>query len=99
MQFTNSPPAILIRAELGLDEGGNQILCQPRTNDLRTQAHDVDIIMFNTLVGTMKIMAYRRSNAADFVGGNGCSDPRSANHDSSIGFSFPNRIANLPRNT
>ena len=83
-EFGDAAAAVLIGAEGGVEIGQHEILRQPGADDLGADAHDVDVIVFDALVGGVDVVADGGADAGDFVGGDGGADAGAADHDAAL---------------
>src|SRR6185436_11643369 len=60
-------PEFLGGGECRAQIGRNQILGEPGTHDLRADAHDVDVVVLDALVGRMDIVAHGSPNSLHLV--------------------------------
>src|SRR3981189_2772513 len=68
------------RAQIGRD----QILGEPGTYDLRTDAHDVDVVVLDTLVCGVDVMAHRSPNSLHLVRADRGADTGAAHHEAAL---------------
>lgn len=59
-----------LATEPGPEKGFDQLHSQGRSNHTGTEAQDVHVIMFNTLVGRIGVMAKAGTDARNLVGSN-----------------------------
>jgi len=85
---------ILICAELRIQEGRDYFPGQPGSNDLGAQAENAYVIVLNTLMGAVNVVADTRPDSRSLVCADGCSETGSAEHYCSIRLALPNRITN-----
>src|SRR5262245_50681446 len=71
------------------------VISECRPNHTSSQAQHVDIIMFNTLMGRVGVVAKRRPNATQLVRRDACSNPAAANEHTSIRFPYLQGASNL----
>ena len=77
----DAPPEILLRRKFGSKKRGDQIIGEPRSNDLRANAHDIHIVMLDALVGRMDIVTDRGADTLHLVGRNRGTNTGAAHHD------------------
>lgn len=71
MQFLDTPPEMHLCAELRGQKRGYQLLRQRFPDNLSADAQQVDIVVFDTLVCGIDIMADSGANTRRFVTGDG----------------------------
>src|SRR6478752_1907683 len=76
---------LLRRRELGVQVGGDQVLGEPGTDDLRADAQDVDVVVLDALVRRMHVVADRGPDALHLVGADRGADAGAADHQSTLG--------------
>src|ERR1035437_1224403 len=81
--------------ELRVDKGINDLTGQCIPYDPLSQAQDVHIIMFNTLVGRIRIMAYSRPNAFEFIGSDTYTNATATNNDGFFTFMLKQGIGHI----
>src|SRR5471030_1500334 len=67
-ELGHAPAELLFGREFGVEIGRDQVLGEPRPDDLRADAHHVDVVMFHTLMRGVDVVAHRRANALHLVG-------------------------------
>src|SRR4051812_43649730 len=67
-ELGNPPAEFLGCRELGVEIGRDQVLGEPGTDDLRADAHHVDIVVLHALVRGMDVMAHCGPDALHLVG-------------------------------
>ena len=60
---------MLLLAEPGSQEGPEQVERELQTDDLRTEADDVDVVVLDRLMRRVDVVAERGADAVDLVGG------------------------------
>jgi hypothetical protein len=83
--FSNPAPMALIAGKMTAEKGTDQFRHQRRPDDARTQAQNIHIIMFDTLVSGINIMANTGINPVDLIRRDAGSHPRTTYQDSAIG--------------
>src|SRR4051794_11389139 len=68
------------RAQVGRD----QILGEPGTHNLRSDAHDVDVVVLDALVGRVDIMAHGSPDSLHLVRADRGTDARAAHHEAAL---------------
>src|ERR1043165_9161145 len=63
---------------------------------LVAEAHDVDVVVLDALVGRVDVVAERGPDAGDLVGRDAGSDAGPADHDRPLGLAAPDRVADQP---
>jgi hypothetical protein len=94
-QFRDATAKLLRRVEDRRQICRNEIVCEPRTNDLSAYAHYVYIIMLHSLMGRMYVMADGRSYASDLVGSDRGTDTGATDYQSALGLRRCHGLRNL----
>jgi len=71
----------------------HQIDRQPRPDDLRPNAHDVDVVVLDRLVCGVPIVTDRCADPRDLVGGDRCPHPSAADQHRPVGASLEYGLA------
>src|SRR5262245_28593257 len=85
----------LRRRELGVEVGGDQILGEPGADDLRADAHDVDVVMLDALMRRVHVVAHCGADAFYLVGADRGADTGAADHQAALGAPRRNRRRDL----
>jgi len=85
-QLLHAVAEILVGGEFGGEVGRDEVHREPGADDLRADAHDVDVVVLDALMCGMNVVADRRADALHLVGRDRSADPGSANHDAARGF-------------
>src|SRR4029079_1871510 len=78
MELANAAAEVLLGAELGLQEGVDQLHGQLVADDLGAEAHHVDVVVLDALVRRVHVVAERGADAGDLVGGDAGADAGAA---------------------
>jgi hypothetical protein len=80
------PPNVTLRIGLepSLQKRVNQLLSERTTDNPAAQAKDVHVVVFNALVRRIGIVAERRVDSRDFVGGDAGPYPAAADDDAAL---------------
>jgi hypothetical protein len=81
-----APAKILVCRKFGFQVSLHEVFGQPGADDLSTDAHDIDVVMFHRLVRGVHVMAYRGPNAFYLVGGNRGADTGTADEQAAFCF-------------
>src|SRR5579864_3673511 len=87
----------LRRRELGVEIGRDQVLGEPGADDLRADAHDVDVVVLDALVRRMHVVAHRGADALHLVGADRGTDAGAAHHQAALGLARGDGRRDLPR--
>src|SRR5438128_11088217 len=78
----------LLAAESRAGEGARQLARQLDAHDSRAEAEHVHVVMLDTLVGRVMVMAEPRADAAVLVGGDGGAHAAAADENAALGPPF-----------
>src|SRR5918999_1312801 len=83
--------------EFRIEEGSSQLGCELLADDLRADAEHVHVVVLDTLVRRVRVVARRGANTGEFAGGDRRANARAADQDTTLGSARFDRLADLPR--
>src|SRR5689334_14634286 len=84
-------PAVEFRTK----ERANQLRCEGSADHLRADAEDVHVVVLDSLVRRVGVVADRSTDAGELAGGDRGPDPRAADEDTALRASRLDRLAQL----
>src|SRR5207244_1077534 len=78
-------PEVLLGAVLGGEVSLKQLEGERLADDLGAEAEYVDVVVLDTLVRRVDVVAERGANAGHLVGGNAGADAGAADHHAAVG--------------
>lgn len=78
--------------ELGFDKCFDDLECERFADDPAPNAQDVDIVMFDSLMGRVSVVGDRSSNSLDLVGRHTGPGSRPTDHDAAVGSTVDHRF-------
>src|SRR4051812_38534204 len=77
---------ILIGGKFGGEVGRDEVHGEPGADNLCANAHDIDVVMLDALMGGMDVVADRGADTLHLVGRDRGADAGAADHDAARGF-------------
>src|SRR5262245_51265858 len=67
-ELCHAPAELFCGREFRVEIGRDQVLGEPRSDDLRADAQHVDVVVLDALMGRVNVVADRRTDALHLVG-------------------------------
>src|SRR5829696_7828249 len=96
-EFGDATAEFLRGREFRVEIGRDQVLGEPGTDDLRADAHDVDVVVLDALMRGMHVVADRGADALHLVGADRGADAGAADHQAALGLARRDRRRDLAR--
>src|SRR5690242_18397512 len=82
--------------EIRTQERPDELPCELLAHDLGADAEDVHVVVLDTLVGRVRVVAGRGADARDLAGSHRGAHARAADENAALGIASPDGRADLP---
>jgi hypothetical protein len=97
-ELGDSPPKLLVGTEFGGKKSSEALFSDAEADDLRADTCHTDVIVLDTLMSGIDVVAYRGANASLLVGGDASSHTRATHKNSPLHLPIEHSLAYQLRN-